>query len=141
MSIILVALGVPMSSTTARPVHPYELILGVARALKHKALREEVQALRSSLDQKYGFDSIIGHSHVLLYVLDITASMVYRNHETGLAIAEAATTLIGFLTPSWLPSRADPQSLLERGREVRLPHEVEVHAPGGGAPLGDGPDD
>ena len=36
-------------------------------------LLEEVRILRSTLDQKYGFENILGRSDALLYVLDQTA--------------------------------------------------------------------
>ncbi|HVW87588.1 MAG TPA: response regulator, partial [Bryobacteraceae bacterium] len=53
-----------------KPVHPDELRLVVDRALEHSGLAEEVKTLRSSLNQKYGFEHIIGQSDVLLSVLD-----------------------------------------------------------------------
>jgi two-component system NtrC family response regulator len=57
----------------AKPVNPDNLRRIVARALEHLALREEVQSLRSVLDQKVGFENIIGRSKTLLYVLDMAA--------------------------------------------------------------------
>src|SRR6516162_8852930 len=45
-----------------KPVDPDSLRIVVARALDHLALREEVQTLRRALDQKDGFENIIGHS-------------------------------------------------------------------------------
>jgi two-component system NtrC family response regulator len=56
-----------------KPVHPEELELVSKRALQHLQLLEENRALRSSLDAKYGFESIIGRSRSLLYVLDMAA--------------------------------------------------------------------
>ncbi len=56
-----------------KPVHPEQLILVVERSLDHLNLLEEVRLLRSSLDDKYGFENIIGHSTSLLYVLDMAA--------------------------------------------------------------------
>ena len=56
-----------------KPVNPDSLRHIVARALDHLSLREEVQALRSVLDQKVGFENIIGHSRTLFYVLDMAA--------------------------------------------------------------------
>ncbi|MGH9653112.1 MAG: sigma-54-dependent transcriptional regulator, partial [Bryobacteraceae bacterium] len=56
-----------------KPVHPEELELVAKRALQHLQLLEENRALRSSLDAKYGFESIIGRSRSLLYVLDMAA--------------------------------------------------------------------
>ena len=57
----------------AKPVNADNLRRIVARALEHLALREEVQSLRSALDQKVGFENIIGRSKTLLYVLDMAA--------------------------------------------------------------------
>ncbi len=56
-----------------KPVHPDALELIVGKALEHLHLLEEVRSLRISLDQKYGFENILGRSDALLYVLDQTA--------------------------------------------------------------------
>ena len=56
-----------------KPVHADELDLVVRRSLEHLDLLEENRILRSSLDGKYGFDDIIGHSKSLLHVLDMAA--------------------------------------------------------------------
>ena len=53
-----------------KPVHPDELRALVNRVLERRQLIEEVRVLRSSLDQKYGFENIIGRSSALLQVLD-----------------------------------------------------------------------
>jgi hypothetical protein len=53
-----------------RPVNADALRLVVSRALEHVRLCEEVRSLRSSLDQKYGFENIISRSSALLYILD-----------------------------------------------------------------------
>ena len=72
-----------------KPVNPDELRLTVGRALENLDLREEVQALRSSLDRKYGFENILGSSNALLSVLDMAAraaqtdSTVLVRGETG----------------------------------------------------------
>jgi two-component system NtrC family response regulator len=58
-----------------KPVHPYELKAIVKRSLEHNRLRQEVQVLRSALDQKSGFEEIIGSSPLLLEALDIAARM------------------------------------------------------------------
>lgn len=73
-----------------KPVHPDELSLVVNRALEHRRLLEEVRILRSNLDQKYGFDNIIGHSKVLLYVLD-TAARAAQSDSTVLIRGETGT--------------------------------------------------
>jgi DNA-binding NtrC family response regulator len=56
-----------------KPVRSDELELVVARSLRHLSLIEENRLLRSSLEDKYGFENIIGHAKSLLYVLDLAA--------------------------------------------------------------------
>ena len=73
-----------------KPVHPDELALVVDRALEHHRLLEEVRILRSNLDQKYGFENIIGHSNALLYVLD-TATRAAQSGSTVLIRGETGT--------------------------------------------------
>ncbi|MEO8594953.1 MAG: sigma-54 dependent transcriptional regulator [Candidatus Solibacter sp.] len=72
-----------------KPVNMDELRLIMKRGLEHLELREEVRILRSSLDQKYGFENILGQSKKLLAVLDMAAraaqatSTVLIRGETG----------------------------------------------------------
>jgi two-component system NtrC family response regulator len=72
-----------------KPIDGDELLLVVDRALEHLRLKEEVRSLRTSLDKKYGFENIIGHSRSLLYALDVAAraaesdSTVLIHGETG----------------------------------------------------------
>ena len=56
-----------------KPIEPYDLKALVSRALDHHRLIEEVQVLRSCLDQKYGFENIIGSSSALMRALDVAA--------------------------------------------------------------------
>ena len=49
-----------------KPIDYDELALTVNRALEHQRLVEEVRTLRSALDEKYGFESIMGHSRALV---------------------------------------------------------------------------
>jgi two-component system NtrC family response regulator len=56
-----------------KPVHADELELVVRRSLDHRELLEENRALRRSLDAKYGFESIVGRSDSLIYLLDMAA--------------------------------------------------------------------
>jgi two-component system NtrC family response regulator len=56
-----------------KPVEPYDLKSLLARALDHHRLIEEVQVLRTCLEQKYGFENIIGSSGPLLQALDVAA--------------------------------------------------------------------
>ena len=62
-----------------KPVHPDEMSVVVRRALEHVRLEEQVRTLRISLNQKYGFESILGRSAVLLEVLDTVARAAHGN--------------------------------------------------------------
>ncbi len=72
-----------------KPIDYDELTLVVNRALEHQQLLEEVRNLRHTLDEKYGFESIIGRSKILLRVLEMTSrvaqtdSIVLIRGETG----------------------------------------------------------
>ncbi len=56
-----------------KPVHPERLRQVVGNALEYHALLEERKALRHILDEKYGFEGIIGRSSSLLFTLDAAA--------------------------------------------------------------------
>ncbi len=73
-----------------KPIHPYELKTLVKRSLEHHRLLEEVQVLRSCLDEKYGFEAIIGSSPSLLRALDI-AARVASTDATVLIYGETGT--------------------------------------------------
>ncbi len=73
-----------------KPVNIDELRMIVARALEHVNLKEEVRALRCSLDRKYGFENILGQSKALLHVLDM-ASRAARTISTVLIRGETGT--------------------------------------------------
>jgi DNA-binding NtrC family response regulator len=73
-----------------KPIDYEELVLVVNRAMERQQLVEEVRSLRVSLDRKYGFESIIGHSKVLLSVLE-TASRVAQRDSTVLIRGETGT--------------------------------------------------
>jgi len=72
-----------------KPIDYDALLLAVQRAMERQNLIEEVRNLRSALDRRYGFENIIGHSKVLLTVLEKAArvaqheSTVLINGETG----------------------------------------------------------
>ena len=73
-----------------KPIDHDELLLVVNRAMERHHLLEEVRSLRRSLDQKYGFESIIGRSKVLLNVLEM-ASRVAQKNSTVLIRGETGT--------------------------------------------------
>jgi len=73
-----------------KPVNPDSLRIVVTRALEHLSLREEVQTLRRALDQRPGFQNIIGRSDVLAYALDI-ASRAAQSDVTVLIHGETGT--------------------------------------------------
>src|SRR5579871_2953439 len=62
-----------------KPIDYEELILVVNRALERQQLVEEVRTLRLSLDQKYGFENIIGRSKALLSVLEMASRVALRD--------------------------------------------------------------
>jgi len=72
-----------------KPIDYDELLLILDRALERRNLIEEVQSLRATLDEKFGFESIIGRAKPLLRVLNMAArvaptdSVVLLCGETG----------------------------------------------------------
>jgi two-component system NtrC family response regulator len=73
-----------------KPVHPDELRALVARVMERYKLIEELRSLRSFVDQKYGFEGIIGRSPALMEVLD-SASRVAPTDATVLILGETGT--------------------------------------------------
>ncbi|HEY6344401.1 MAG TPA: sigma-54 dependent transcriptional regulator [Bryobacteraceae bacterium] len=73
-----------------KPLHPYELRLLVNRVLERRRLLEEVRSLRETIDNKFGFDSMLGHSKALLRVLD-SAAYVAGTDATVLILGETGT--------------------------------------------------
>ncbi len=56
-----------------KPLHPVELRTLVDRVFEQQRLAEEVQVLRSGIDKKYGFKSLIGESTGLANVIDLAS--------------------------------------------------------------------
>jgi two-component system NtrC family response regulator len=73
-----------------KPIDYDALIVAVGRAMERQNLLEEVRTLRSALDQRYGFESIVGQSEALLRVLDM-ASRVAARDTTVLIRGETGT--------------------------------------------------
>jgi DNA-binding NtrC family response regulator len=84
------ALGLGASAWLTRPVHPNILQLAVDRALEYRRLQHEVHNLRTTLDRKYGFENIVGHSDALLHVVD-SAARAARMEAPVLIRGEAGT--------------------------------------------------
>ena len=62
-----------------KPLDYDALLLVVHRAMERQSLIEEVRTLRSALNQRYGFEGIIGHSKSFLRVLDQAARVAQRD--------------------------------------------------------------
>jgi two-component system NtrC family response regulator len=73
-----------------KPIDYEALILVVHRAMERQNLLDEVRNLRSVLDQRYGFESIVGRSNRLLRVLEM-ASRVAQHDSTVLILGETGT--------------------------------------------------
>ena len=72
-----------------KPIDYDALAIVVNRAMERQQLLDEVRNLRRTLDEKYGFENIVGHSKRLLGVLSLAAraaltdSTVLIRGETG----------------------------------------------------------
>lgn len=87
--IVITAFGTIESAVEAMKLGAYDyvtkpidfdaLVLVVHRAMERQSLLEEVRSLRSALDQRYGFESIVGNSKALLRVLDQAARVAQRD--------------------------------------------------------------
>jgi two-component system, NtrC family, response regulator AtoC len=73
-----------------KPLNFDALLLVAQRAMERQNLLEEVRNLRSALDQRYGFESIVGRSKNLLRVLD-QAARVAQHDTTVLIHGETGT--------------------------------------------------
>jgi DNA-binding NtrC family response regulator len=98
--IVITAFGTVETAVEAMKIGAYDyvtkpldfdaLVLVVHRAMERQSLREEVRTLRSVLDQRYGFENIIGRAKNFLRVLD-QASRVAPHNTTVLIQGETGT--------------------------------------------------
>jgi DNA-binding NtrC family response regulator len=98
--IVITAFGTVETAVEAMKMGAYDyvtkpldfdaLILMVHRAMERQKLLEEVRTLRSALDQRYGFESIVGRAKNLLRVLD-QAARVSQHDTTVLIQGETGT--------------------------------------------------
>ena len=73
-----------------KPLDFEELVLVAHRAMERQNLLEEVRHLRSALDERYGFEGIIGRAKSFLRVLD-QAARVAQHDSTVLIHGETGT--------------------------------------------------
>ncbi len=73
-----------------KPLHHYELNELVRRAIDHHQLTQEVGLLRSCLDQKYGFENIIGSSARFAHTISL-AGRAADSDATVLITGETGT--------------------------------------------------
>lgn len=73
-----------------KPLDFEELVLVVHRAMERQNLLDEVRTLRSALDERYGFEGIVGRAKSFLRVLD-QASRVAQRDTTVLIQGETGT--------------------------------------------------
>ncbi|MBK9166814.1 MAG: sigma-54-dependent Fis family transcriptional regulator [Bryobacterales bacterium] len=73
-----------------KPIDYEALVMVVHRAMERQSLIEEVRNLRAALDQRYGFESIVGRAPSLLRVLEM-ASRVAQHDSTVLIRGETGT--------------------------------------------------
>jgi DNA-binding NtrC family response regulator len=73
-----------------KPFETEDLVLTLDRALKHRALRQEVKRLRSAVDDAHRFDEIIGSSAPMKKVYDLI-SRVAESDTSVLITGESGT--------------------------------------------------
>jgi DNA-binding NtrC family response regulator len=98
--IVITAFGTVETAVEAMKMGAYDyvtkpldfdaLVLMVHRAMERQNLLEEVRTLRSALDQRYGFENIVGRAKSLLRVLD-QAARVSLHDTTVLIQGETGT--------------------------------------------------
>ena len=73
-----------------KPINPTVLLKMVTDVAERRSLRQEVRNLRARLDDKYGFDQMIGRSRVMLDVFD-TIRHVAPTRATVLVTGDSGT--------------------------------------------------
>jgi len=72
-----------------KPFNLDEVALTVKKALDITALRREMRAIKSSFEERYGFDRIIGQSEKMRRVMDIAQTVAQSEAETVLLLGES----------------------------------------------------
>ena len=84
------AMRVGADDYLTKPVDLYELRRRVANLMEKEQLREEVTELRTLLDKRFGFESIIGHSEAMERLFE-RMRLVAPTRSTALIIGESGT--------------------------------------------------
>ncbi len=110
-----------------KPLHPYELDALINRVLERKRLIEEVRTLRTNVDRKYGFESVLGKSNALMRVLD-AAAHIAPTDATVLIRGETGTgkELLAKAIHSSSPRRGRPFLVINCGAIPRELLESEL---------------
>jgi DNA-binding NtrC family response regulator len=110
-----------------KPLHPYELDALINRVLEHKRLIEEVRTLRTNVDRKYGFETVLGKSNALMRVLD-AAAHIAPTDATVLIRGETGTgkELLAKAIHSSSPRRGRPFLVINCGAIPRELLESEL---------------
>ncbi len=72
-----------------KPFNLDEVSLTVKKAIEITSLRREVRAIKSSFEERYGFDRIVGQSAAMQRVMDMARTVAKSEAETVLLLGES----------------------------------------------------